>query len=610
MDSSVLFMEKRKVLEDYLREHYKSYKTLFNSNPDAIFTLDLHGYFVSINPACEEITGYSRDEITKLSYQHLIQAEFYDKVNHLFHKALKGEIRNYDCQLKHRSGRYIDVNLTNVPISVNDEIIGVYCIARDITEIKRKSEEHRKLSQMYNVLIDNSLDIVVLTDFDGKILYVSQTCSNIVGYTQEELVGAYTTDLIHQDDLCKARSHNKTAASGKEVGLDTYRLHKKDGGFVWIEALSKPIFNKETKKVKEIVSIVRDITQRKLTEEEIIIQEERYRNLVEHSPDAVVIIKDAEIIYINDTGMELFGASNKDELIGREIFDLLHPDYISKFQNRIKQLNAGQTVPFMEKRFLRVDGEAFDAEVKGMPTIHDNVQASHLIIRDIAEKKQTQELLLRSEKLSVAGQLAAGIAHEVRNPLTAIKGFLQLMEEKSNENKPYFDIIGSEINRIELILSELLALAKPQEMKVKKVNLEGLIGQVKTLLDTQAIMNNIEILTEYRGQLTEIICDENQIKQVFINLFKNSIEAMSKGGTITVQVSDYVTGKIKITFKDTGAGIPPHILKRIGEPFFTTKENGTGLGLMISKQIIENHNGEFHLHSDSSGTTIEMIFPV
>jgi two-component system, sporulation sensor kinase A len=184
------------------------------------------------------------------------------------------------------------------------------------------------------------------------------------------------------------------------------------------------------------------------------------------------------------------------------------------------------------------------------------------------------------------------------------------MEPKLTDGKAYFDIITSEMDRIEIILSELLTLAKPQDMKFVKGDIGQILESVKTLIDTQALMNNIEIISLYETNIFSIFCDVNQLKQVFINFLKNSIEAMPDGGKITIELRSHGFDKLKLLFIDEGSGIPDHLLNRIYEPFFTTKEKGTGLGLMISKQIIENHNGTLHLLSDKKGTTVEVILPL
>lgn len=340
------------------------------------------------------------------------------------------------------------------------------------------------------------------------------------------------------------------------------------------------------------------------------MQEEMYKNLVEHSPDAVIIVRSGVILYINDTGVELLGAMSKSELVGQGIFDFLPSANFESFHKYLTEINSGTPKGFTNQKLYRVDGIAFEAELKGIQTSFEQKPAIHLILRDIEKRKKTEKFLLQSEKLLVAGQLAAGIAHEVRNPLTAIKGFLQLVEEKFQDDKTYFEIICSEINRIETILSELLTLSKPKNMEYKQNDICQLLDETVTLLDTEALMNQVEIKTLFAPNIPNILCDENQLKQVFINFIKNSIEAMPSGGTITIEVNQQQPNYLELRFIDTGCGIPEELLKRIEEPFFTTKEKGTGLGLMISKQIIENHNGKILYSSNNTGTMVELKLPI
>ncbi|MDR7002105.1 PAS domain S-box protein [Neobacillus niacini] len=591
-------------------DSHSAYRTIYDFNLEAIMILDLNGYFVQLNESCERILGYSSNELMEMKLQTLTPIEDLEKVYNTFNNAIQGHFNHFDCKIIHKNGQKIDINITYAPIIANNEILGIYGVVKDITAIKQKNEIHRNETEIHRLLIENSLDIIIRTDLEGKLLYATPACEPILGLSQEELIGTILFDLIHKEDQLRVSQYYQSTINGKQNDSGEYRLNKKDGSFIWIEAKCKPIIDPKTQCVKEVISVVRDITQRKLAEDKLNIREERYRNLVEQSPDAVIIAKDSKIVYMNDTGIKLFGASEKEELIGKSVFDFLFPEYVEMVHKRMKDISNGMTVEFSERKFHRLDGNVLEAEVTGIPTIFQNETAVHLIVRDIAERKRTQELLLNSEKLSVAGQLAAGIAHEVRNPLTAIKGFLQLMDSEENYNQSYFKIIGSEINRIELILSELLTLAKPQDMKVKENNLKQLLEHVKSLIDTQAIMKNIEVEIVFQSKVDTIICDENQLKQVFINILKNSIEAMPNGGNITITVEECCTKKIRLLFKDTGEGIPPHIIKRIGEPFISTKEKGTGLGLMISKQIIENHKGNLHFWNTESGTNIEVILPI
>lgn len=218
--------------------------------------------------------------------------------------------------------------------------------------------------------------------------------------------------------------------------------------------------------------------------------------------------------------------------------------------------------------------------------------------------------MLKSEKLSIAGQLAAGIAHEIRNPLTAIKGFLQLMKPTMEENEHYFEIVFSELSRIELILSELLMLAKPQQNAVKeRVNLKKIISEVTALLETQANLKGIFIKTDYEHDSMYINGDQNQLKQVFINLIKNAVESMPDGGTVHIIMTEDEYS-VNVTVKDEGDGIPENVLKRIGEPFLTTKEKGTGLGLMVTFNLIKNHQEAIQVDSKPDrGTAFHITFP-
>ena len=602
--------EKRMLLLKYLKENHRRYKTLFSCNEDSIFVLDIEGHVVQSNPAFLQLTGFSPVEADELKLQFLFPIDHINKVFHHFSNAVLGRFPNFDTKIITKIGQILDLNITFIPISEDDQIVGVSAVGKDITELKRKKEEIRKVEEMQRVLTDNILDVIVSTNLQGEIVYVSPSCEYILGYDPNDVLKQNILAFVHPDDVENAFHNRKKVLDGQENGRDSYRVRKNSGEYMWVESLCKPIIAHDTLHVLEIVSVIRDITERKKVEEEAKRREETYRDLVEYSPDAVIIAKDAEILFINETGAKLFGASDKKDILNRTMADIIHPDYHDIAKERQQIETSGNVTEFIEYKLLRLDGSQFVAEVKGIPTIYQNNRARHIIIRDITERKKTHELLLNSEKLNVAGQLAAGIAHEVRNPLTAIKGFLQLMESEDDRNRPYFEIIQSEMDRIELILSELLVMAKPHELKFEAVDLINLLENVKTLIDTQAIINGIQIETHYNYHNFTINCDRNQLKQVFINILKNAIEAMPEGGLITIEVKQYGFNMVKVYFQDTGKGMSQEILKRVGEPFFTTKEDGTGLGVMISKQIIENHGGTINIWSDEQGTLIEVILPI
>ncbi len=239
-------------------------------------------------------------------------------------------------------------------------------------------------------------------------------------------------------------------------------------------------------------------------------------------------------------------------------------------------------------------------------------------ISDVTDRIHTEEelkelnetLAIESQKLSVAGQLAAGIAHEVRNPLTSINGFLQLIRDDADEKtKDYLEIIFSEIKRIELVLSELLILAKPQTVSYRHIDVKETLVHVQKLLNTNAILYNIDIRTEFSPDDLFIKGDENQLKQVFINLIKNGIESMPRGGTITLKGLLNKHNKVVLTFEDQGVGMNRDILDKLGEPFFTTKTKGTGLGLTICLRILRDHRADVRVNSEpGEGTKFFLSF--
>ncbi|MDA8440947.1 MAG: cache domain-containing protein [Peptococcaceae bacterium] len=237
--------------------------------------------------------------------------------------------------------------------------------------------------------------------------------------------------------------------------------------------------------------------------------------------------------------------------------------------------------------------------------------ASHYVklYRDRLEAEQVQ----KAEKLSLVGQLAAGMAHEIRNPLTAIKGFIQLIQSNKNQPVPelYLDTVLSELERIELIVSEMMVLAKPSPAKFIQVDLGQLISAVVNLLEPQARLKFAVINLTSQADLPLLEAQPNQLKQVFINLIKNSIESIPEQGTIDIDIKQKTPASLIVTITDNGIGIPAANIEKLGTPFFSTKDSGTGLGLMVSYRIIQNHQGEISVVSvPDYSTTFTLVLPL
>ncbi|MHC0037834.1 ATP-binding protein [Pseudoneobacillus sp. C159] len=343
---------------------------------------------------------------------------------------------------------------------------------------------------------------------------------------------------------------------------------------------------------------------------ELQLSEKNNQLLLSLLPDPLIIHQGGKIVFINQEGLKLIRARKKDKIIGRRILDFVPVEYHKTIFSRINEIYLLKEMRTPNEIKIRtLTGEVIDVETTGNAINYHGIPSILSMVRDITvQKSQTAELIQKSDKLSLVGQLAAGIAHEIRNPLTSLRGFIQLLQYKSDENKDYCEIMLSELDRINLIVGEFLILAKPHMIQFTNRDINQIIRHVLTLIGTQAVMKNIHLIDKLADGLPVISCEENQLKQVIINMIKNGIEAMPTGGTITVETGMFSSDQIYIRITDEGNGIPKEILNRLGEPFYTTKEAGTGLGLMVCYKIIDNHQGILRVESEvGRGTTFEII---
>jgi two-component system, sporulation sensor kinase A len=340
--------------------------------------------------------------------------------------------------------------------------------------------------------------------------------------------------------------------------------------------------------------------------------ESKYRLIAENTSDLIMLMdKEHAICYLSPSHEHVLGYPCS-ELEKHKCFRLIHPDDKPMFLDSIKRMFEYNESQSIEIRIKHMDGHWIEFESKCMPVKgqRDTVENIVIISRDISERKKSEEILLQSEKLSIVGELAAGVAHEIRNPLTTIKGFVQLYKAE-NSSAVYNDLLLSELERIESITSELLSLGKPQAVKLDQVNVGELLVNTVELLSPQANMNNIQFDLKIAGGPFMIKGEKNQLKQVFLNVLKNAIEAMPVGGDIHIRMRDNEANDCMISVQDHGLGIPEELLPRLGEPFYSLKEKGTGLGVMICHKILKQHNGSITYTSQlNKGTKVEIKLPL
>lgn len=265
-----------------------------------------------------------------------------------------------------------------------------------------------------------------------------------------------------------------------------------------------------------------------------------------------------------------------------------------------------------EEKIPMPDGSVRTFDTIKVPLFNEDQSRKGLVVigRDISDRKLAEEKLRKTEKLSIVGELAASIAHEIRNPLTSLKGFLQLLQKNANNSDDYyFQIMLEELDRINTIVGELLVLAKPQGIHYEAIRIENLLSRVLSLIEPQANLYSINMELHKEENLPDLYCEPNLLKQMFINIIKNSIEADST--KIDIEISSLDQEYIMVNIIDNGSGIEKERLQYIGEPFYSSKEKGTGLGMTISYRIVETHQGSIHLTSEiGKGTTVTVTLPI
>lgn len=457
-------------------------------------------------------------------------------------------------------------------------------------------------SLLYRSFFEQMVQAAFWLDQSGSVCRGNPACEALTGYAAEEWEGYPFWKLAIAEEQETVRRQTQCAVNGEPMPFCTVFAHK--------AGPPVPVHITYGAFLAEGATIGYYAMVQKLSQAVADSREAQSCKVLDLSLEAAFIYEKGELKYVNQSGIRLMGARGYEELLPYPFTSFFHPRDMPLIHELQKRLERGETTSPIEVELIRLDGTRTDVEVCGTSVVIQDKLRHYILIRDMTERKRVHEFLQNSEKLALVGQLAAGIAHEIRNPLTSLKGFIQLMQKDGMRKPEYFSIMSSELARIEMIVSELLVLAKPHASAFEVHDLTNLITHVVTLLETEAILQKVTIQVAFESPLPMVHCDENQLKQAFINFLKNGIEATSGSGEIVIRL--WCEGdKVVIRFEDNGVGIPAEQLARLGEAFFTTKETGTGLGLMVSRRIIENHRGTLRLMSTPGiGTTVEVCLPV
>ncbi|TWI59332.1 PAS domain-containing sensor histidine kinase [Halalkalibacter nanhaiisediminis] len=493
-------------------------------------------------------------------------------------------------------------NLVINRLIIAGELKGYILTWKDVTEYEQKVTD--------TLLALDESTMVVFTDTSGRMTFANNKFCEITKYRKKELIGRNIRMLnsnYHSENFFKELWQTITKG---EKWSGVIRNKAKDGSFYWVQTTIVPFLNQKGE-AYQFASIRTEVSHHKKTEEKLkktLDELSHIKYALDKSSFLAILDRHFRYSFVNDAFCELT-KFRREELIGKN-HDILDSDYHSPdfYPKIFEKIERGMVWRGEIKKRAK-DGSTFWVDTTIVPYFkEDKLQPYQYVTiqQDITSRKEAEEVLQRSEKLAAIGELAAGVAHEIRNPLTTIKGFSQI----GFENQVYKNVVLDEIERINFIVNELMVLAKPHAITFSKRDIISIIKYIISMLSSESNLKNVQFI--FQPEVEEIIvkCEENQLKQVFLNLFKNGMEAMPNGGKIHVNIHKE-KNDVHITVRDEGIGIPPDKIKKLGEPFFTMKKEGNGLGLMVSYKIIENHRGTIKVESQlNHGTTFTVILAI
>ena len=446
-------------------------------------------------------------------------------------------------------------------------------------------------------------DAVVVTGLDRKVLTANRSAAELFGRRLADLPGTAIDDLVAAAERQHVAEREQRAVAGAQQRYET-TVVRADGEERNVAVSTTPLVLDGD--LVGTVATLRDITEEKGAQDALARSEARYRNLFESASDAIVTLDANGRFTTFNHAAENISGYPRQELVGQWFAPLLPDDELPKALMHFQKALAGETGLF-ETTFIRKDGEYRTIQVTySTPQKDEEVLC---VIRDVTDQKMLQEQLIQSEKMSAIGQLVSGVAHELNNPLAGISAFAQLLLTEKRfppDQRTAAEMIYAEARRASRIVQNLLTFARQHKPERTPTGVNQVLDDTLELRGYELRVRGIEVTRDYDEQIPETMADAHQLQQVFLNLVTNAEQAMEKSPRESQRliVRTRRTGAvIRIEVEDTGPGIPPNLLERIFNPFFTTKPtgSGTGLGLSISLGIVREHEGRIWAENAPQG---------
>jgi PAS domain S-box-containing protein len=639
---------KRKKAEEALQHSEEYFRAITENSSDIIIIVDKKGNITYVSPPIERFSGYKPEELIGKSAFEFIHPDDLPRAIDDFSKAIQttdGTISNL-FRVVHKDGSERILEGLGKNLFDNPVVKGFVMNVRDVTKRVKAERALRESEDKYRLITENTSDYISIMKFDGTFIYVSPSHKQL-GHVPEDLLGKSGINMVHPEDKIKLLPLLKRyvqkeitellrIAEKRESERISFRFPDKSGIWHYLEATANLIKNPAGGGYN-ILLISRDITEPKKAEEVLRASEKKYRTLIENVPQKI-FLKDKNSVYISCN--ENYAANLKiksDEIAGRTDYDFYPQELAEKYRADDKRIMEAGNTEDIEEKYIQNGQELIVHTVK-TPVKDGNGNTIGIlgIFWDVTERKKAeqalqdaynklkdaQEELIQSGKMAAMGQMAAGISHELNQPLTGIKGFTQavLMDlDKDSPIRQDLNRIVEQADRMDKIIKNIRLFARKSEFKTEELDINKPIQDALMLLSQQLKLHNIRVNRALAKGLPKIKGDPNQLQQVFLNLITNARDAMdslnsadAKELTIKACLSQDKKN-IEITFQDTGCGISPKDLKNIFNPFFTTKSTAgdIGLGLSIAYRIIENHKGRIEVESQvGKGTTFRITLPI
>ncbi|HUT52082.1 MAG TPA: PAS domain S-box protein [bacterium] len=662
----------RKRADQALRESEERYRLLANNVTDLIWTADLNLQITYISPSIERLRGYTVEEAFHQTLEQRLTPESLRMAIQVLSEEMEIEKRPDKDPKRKRTLEFEErckdgsTILTEASISfLRDPAgnpVGFLGVTRDITQRKRTEAELNKYRERledlvekrtadllnanenlrfeiaervktehdllaserkYSTLFQDSRDAVYLVSTDGRLLDVNQAAVELSGYSREELLGMNVMDLYvdpRQRDDYREQIEKTGAVRDYEV-----KLRDKDGRERDV-IITSTLWRGKDGEVLGFHGIIRDITDIKRTERAIRESEQQYRTLVETSPDAIIMVDLAgNILTANRRALELWGGPGLQELIGQNAFPLVAQADRERAVEKLASVVTNGQVRDLELTLLRHDGSEYPGEASGTLIRDSNNRPSAIIVafRDIIERRraeqalrQSQDQLLQAEHMAGVGQIAAGVAHDMNSPLTAISYYSQALEKLQSLKKADRENvkrIEESVERIQRLLARIINYASTKSAEFEPVDLNTLVRQVLDALSHEIETRpNAGLKTRLDDKVPKVNGSAEHLFDLISNLVINALQALgTKKGQVTVSTR-LKRGMVELMIADTGVGIPKKDLPDIFTPFVSRRKDaqGTGLGLAIVQRIARLHGGDVKVKSEpGKGTTFTVSLP-